>query len=76
MYYLNSDGFAVATGSACTTASEEASHVLLAMKVNPKLAKSTIRLSLNTNITKQDLKAFVDALNRSIKIIGRTVQDL
>ncbi len=76
MYYLNSDGFEVATGSACTTASDEASHVLLAMKVNPNLAKSAIRLSLNTNITKQDLKAFVESLNRSIKIIERTVQDL
>lgn len=76
MYYLNSDGFEVATGSACTTASEEASHVLLAMGVNSKLAKSALRLSLGTNITKLDLKAFTTALNRSIAIIGRTIQNL
>ncbi len=76
MYYLDSAGFSVATGSACTTGSEDPSHVLLAMGIKPEDAKSTIRLSLSTDITKQDLKHFAEALKNSIKTIQYTTQEL
>lgn len=39
------DDFAVATGSACTSASYAASHVLLGMGLAPETATSSIRLS-------------------------------
>ncbi len=76
MFYLNAAGFAVATGSACTASSDDPSHVLLAMGLTPEQAKSAIRLSLSTEITKADLKRFVTALKNSIKILQRTTQNL
>ncbi len=76
MFYLNAAGFAVATGSACTTSSDEPSHVLLAMGLNSDQAKSAIRLSLSPDITKTNLKQFITALKNSIKILQRTTQDL
>jgi cysteine desulfurase len=43
---LDSEGVAVATGSACTSGSAEPSHVLVAMGVEPALAHASIRFSL------------------------------
>lgn len=76
MFYLDGAGFAVATGSACTTSSEDPSHVLLAMGVNPKLAKSAIRLSLSADLTKKDIDSFLLALKKSIEILQHTTQKL
>lgn len=76
MLYLDAAGFVVATGSACTTGSTDPSHVLLAMSVKPQLAKSTIRLSLNESITMTQVKAFIKALQATIKMLVDTKQDL
>ncbi|QQS22522.1 cysteine desulfurase [bacterium] len=76
MYYLNGKGFAVATGSACTTGSEDPSHVLLAMGLTPEAAKSSVRISLSTDIKKSDIAKFITALKESIKIIEHTVQEI
>lgn len=43
---LDLEGVAVSSGSACTSASLEPSHVLSAMDVSPVLAQSSIRFSL------------------------------
>lgn len=76
MYYLDSAGFSVATGSACTTGSEDPSHVLLAMGLSKDQAKSTIRLSLSYDISKQDLNRFIKVLNKTIELIKRTSQEI
>lgn len=76
MLYLDAAGFVVATGSACTTGSTEASHVLLAMGVKPELAKATIRLSLSTNVTKSQLNKFVDVLNKTVVMLRNTKHDI
>ncbi len=76
MYYLDGQGFAVATGSACTAGSEDPSHVLLAMGSSSDLAKSTIRLSLSYDVTKQQLVKFVNVLFKTIDLIKNTKQEL
>lgn len=76
MYYLNSAGFAVATGSACTTGSEDPSHVLLAMGLKQDSARSTIRISLSEDIKKADLVKFLSALKTNIELLQRTTQEL
>ena len=43
---LDMEGIAASSGSACTTGSTEASHVLLAMGVDEDLARSAVRLTL------------------------------
>ncbi len=76
MYYLDAAGFAVATGSACTTSSTQASHVLTAMGINEKLAKSTIRLSLSYSITIQQLNKFISVLSKTVDLLKKTTQEL
>ncbi len=53
---LDLKGVAVSSGSACTSGSLEASHVLSAMKVDDLLAQGSIRFSLGQFTTKADLE--------------------
>ena len=59
---LDRKGFAVSSGSACTSGKTEASHVLKAMQVDNELALSAIRVSFGQDNTMQDVDAFVSAL--------------
>jgi cysteine desulfurase len=56
---LDRAGFAVASGSACTTSTEEPSHVLAAMGA---LTQGNVRLSLPVGSTPADVERFCDAL--------------
>lgn len=47
---------AIATGSACSSALPEPSHVLLAMGLNEKEAYASIRISLGRSTTEQDIR--------------------
>ncbi len=59
---LDRVGFAVASGSACSSANPEPSHVLLAMGVAPELARSAVRVSLGAGNTLADVDEFLRAL--------------
>ena len=59
---LDRKGFAVSSGSACTSGKTEPSHVLKAMQVEDELALSAVRVSFGHNNKIQDVDAFVDAL--------------
>lgn len=56
------DGIAVSNGSACTAASIDPSHVLLAMGLSETEAFSCLRFSLGRFNTEADVKATVDAV--------------
>ena len=60
-------GICVSTGSACNSRETQISHVLQAIKLEPELAKGTIRLSLGKNNTEGDIDEIVDALLRILK---------
>jgi cysteine desulfurase len=64
---LDKLGFAVASGSACSSASSEPSHVLLAMGVDPYLARGAIRVSFNADNTLTQVKDFLKALKQAIQ---------
>ena len=53
---LDLKGVAASSGSACTSGSVEPSHVLLAMKVKPELAQSSLRFTLGRGNTKEDVE--------------------
>ncbi len=61
---LNLDlaGICVATGSACTSESMEASHVLLAMGLSPELARSSLRFSFGKWSTEEDVSYVLEKL--------------
>ncbi|MDE3066187.1 MAG: cysteine desulfurase [Verrucomicrobiota bacterium] len=64
---LDKAGFAVSTGSACTTGKEEPSHVLAAMHFKPAEAHRVLRFSSGWETTEADWDALSKAL---IKVHG------
>jgi cysteine desulfurase len=63
---LDRKGFAVASGSACSSDSTEPSHVLLAMGVEADLARGAIRVSLSAANTVQQIEAFLLVLKSEL----------
>ena len=63
---LDRAGFAVASGSACSSAHSEPSHVLLAMGVVPELARGAVRVSLGVDTTEQEVRDFLLALSETV----------
>ncbi|HUY04739.1 MAG TPA: cysteine desulfurase family protein, partial [Rhodocyclaceae bacterium] len=59
---LDRAGFAVASGSACSSAAPEPSHVLRAMAVAPELARGAVRVSLGHDNNEQQVADFLAAL--------------
>jgi cysteine desulfurase len=55
LLYLDLEGIAVSTGSACSSGTLEPSHVLLATGVGPELAHGSIRFSLGRETTEQEI---------------------
>ncbi len=64
---LDKLGFAVASGSACSSASTEPSHVLLAMGIDPDLARGAIRVSLAASNTEAQIDEFLIALKQALQ---------
>ena len=59
---LDNLGYAISTGSACSSGSLDPSHVLLAIGVKKEIAHGSLRVSLGRFTTKEDVEGFVDAL--------------
>lgn len=64
---LDKAGFAVASGSACSSDSTEPSHVLLAMGVEPDLARGAVRVSLSESNTREEITQFLAALQQQVQ---------
>ncbi len=63
---LDSLGVAVSGGSACSSHSLSASHVLRAMGVNSDAALGALRVSMGRYTTHEDVDTFLAALERSL----------
>jgi len=61
---LDNLGFAVSTGSACSTGKEEPSHVLCAMGFKPAEAGRVLRFSSGWETTADEWTALADALSK------------
>lgn len=64
---LDQEGIAVSTGSACSSASLEPSHVLTAMGIPPEVAHASIRFTLGKDTTKDDIEHVLKVLPEKIK---------
>lgn len=56
---LDRAGYACASGSACSSANPEPSHTLLAMGVEPDLARAALRVSLGRDTRIADVDGFI-----------------
>ena len=65
---LDREGFAVGSGSACTTSSLEPSRVLAAVGA---LTHGNVRLALHPGISASDIDRFIDAATRAITQLRR-----
>ena len=59
---LDLRGFAVSSGSACSSGAVEPSHVLLAMAMTPEEARSSVRFSVGPGNTMAEVDALVEAV--------------
>lgn len=64
---LDAAGVECSTGSACTSGVPEPSHVLLAMGVDPMLARSSLRFSLGHTSTDVDVDQVLEALPPAVE---------
>lgn len=63
---LDMKGICGSSGSACTSGSLDPSHVLLAIGLPHEIAHGSLRLTLNEEITKEDIDYVVDSLKEII----------
>lgn len=63
---LDREGFAVASGAACSSANPEPSHVLQAMGVEPEIARGAVRVSLGPDNSAAEIDSFLNALQVTV----------
>ncbi|MGA9394468.1 MAG: cysteine desulfurase family protein [Azonexus sp.] len=63
---LDREGFAVASGAACSSANPQPSHVLRAMGVAPEIARGAVRVSLGAGNNEADIDEFIKALQVTV----------
>jgi cysteine desulfurase len=68
---LDLRGFAVSSGSACSSGAVEPSHVLLAMGQRPEEARSSVRFSLGPDNTLERVDALIEAVIESAAHLRR-----
>ncbi len=67
LYNMDLNGIAVAAGSACASASLKPSHVLTAMGLTEKQAKSSVRFSFGKDNTQEELLFTVKTVEEIVK---------
>jgi cysteine desulfurase len=68
---LDLRGFAVSSGSACSSGSVEPSHVLLAIGLGAERARASIRFSLGRSNTAEQVDALIEAVTDSVAHLRR-----
>ena len=70
---LDARGVECSTGSACSAGVAQPSHVLLAMGLEPGLARGSLRFSLGHSSTRADVAALLEALPGAVERSRRAV---
>lgn len=70
LMFLDVEGVAVSSGSACSSGKVKRSHVLAAMGVTPDLARGAIRVSLGWDSRAEDCILFGRVLEKAVRTIG------
>ncbi len=64
---LDMEGICASSGSACTSGSLDPSHVLLAIGLPHEIAHGSLRLTLNEEITEQDVDFVVEKIAQIVE---------
>ncbi|MFH0890640.1 MAG: aminotransferase class V-fold PLP-dependent enzyme, partial [Candidatus Liptonbacteria bacterium] len=65
--FLDLHGVAVSAGSACAARSTEPSHVLLAMGMDEKRARQSIRISLGRRTAKKEIDTMIQIVGKLVR---------
>ncbi len=76
LLYLDANGVACSTGSACSSGSLNPSHVLLAIGLKPEQAHGSLRVSLGKYTTKKELINFVSKLKKVLEKLRKVSGEL
>ena len=68
---VNTKNIEISTGSACSSATLEPSHVLLAMGLDRTAADESIRISIGRYTTKQDIEIAVTEIIKSVEFVRK-----
>lgn len=68
---LNERGIYVSSGSACTSGSLEASHVLLAVGREEKLARGSLRISLSEENTAEETEYMINTIRETVEYLRK-----
>ena len=68
---LDLSGIAASSGSACSSASLEPSHVLIAMGQDVQLARSSLRVTLGRETTEQEVRKLLETLPSLLQRLRR-----
>ncbi|VAW83059.1 Cysteine desulfurase [hydrothermal vent metagenome] len=71
---LDKSGIAVSSGSACSSSKTQPSHVLLAMGIEPELARGALRISLGRETTAADIDTLLTVFAQQIKWLEKASQ--
>ena len=66
---VNAPKVEIATGSACSSAAIEPSHVLTAMGLSTDEANASIRISIGRQTTQQDIDVAIDAIAKAVQYV-------
>ncbi len=72
---LDLDGFAVSSGSACSSGKVTASHVLAAMGMSDKLVGGAIRLSIGPSTSENEIDLFLEAWTKLLASLSKDSKD-
>jgi cysteine desulfurase len=72
---LDLDGFAVSSGSACSSGKVTPSHVLAAMGVSEKLIAGAIRLSIGPSTSENEIDLFLEAWTKLLSGLSKDSKD-
>ncbi len=74
LMHLDLAGIAVSHGSACTSGSLEPSRVLTQMGIEPKIARSSLRISVGRFNTREEIDRTIDLTSQIVKKLRKLVK--
>lgn len=68
---LSERGFYISSGSACSSYVMKPSHVLTALRYNEEEASSCIRITINENVTQEQINEFLKTLHLLVSLLNK-----